>query len=106
MAGAPLAVALIAAVAIGGTAAVAAGGALSGSQRLAAAADAAALAGGDALLGWVPGAPCAVAARVAAANDAALTACRIEGLEIVVTVSAPVLATTAERSARAGPPPS
>ena len=103
MAGAPLVVGLIAAVAVTGGGAVVAGGALVESQRLAGAADAAALAGGDALLGWHAEPPCAVAARVAAANRARLTACRIEGVEIVVMVSGTAVGVPVERSSRAGP---
>ncbi len=105
MAGAPLAVAAIGVVVLSGLPVVAASGALTASQRLAAAADAAALAGGDALLGWTAGDPCAVAAHVAEANDAAISACRIHDLDIVVTVSATLLGTAVERTARAGPPP-
>lgn len=104
MAGAPLVVGVLAAVALGGGGAVVAGGALAESQRLAGAADAAALAGGDALLGWHAEAPCAVASRVAAANRARLAACRIEGVEIVVTVSGTAAGLPVERSSRAGPP--
>lgn len=102
MAGTPLLVGALGAVAIAGLAAVSAGAALVESQRLAGAADAAALAGGDALLGWVAGEPCAVASRIAEANRARLSSCRVEGLELVVTVSGTALGLPVERSARAG----
>lgn len=104
MVGAPLVAGLLAVTAASGITVVSASGALVRSQQLAIAVDAAALAGGDVLLGWVAGEPCAVASRVAEANGAALTACRIEGLEVVVTVSATLLGTAVERTARAGPP--
>lgn len=106
MAGAPLVLGLVAVVAVGGGGAVVAGTALVESQRLAGAADAAALAGGDALLGWLAEPPCAVASRVAAANRTHLAACRVEGLEIVVAVSGTAAGLPVERSSRAGPPPS
>jgi secretion/DNA translocation related TadE-like protein len=102
MAGAPLVVGALSAVAIAGLAAVSAGAALVESQRLAGAADAAALAGGDALLGWVAGEPCAVASRIAEANRAPLASCTVEGLELLVSVSGTALGMPMERSARAG----
>lgn len=74
------------------------------SQRLAGAADAAALAGGDALLGWHAEVPCAVASRVVAANRARLAGCRVDGAEIVVTVSGTAAGLPVERASRAGPP--
>lgn len=102
MAGAALAVGVLGAVAIVGLSGVSAGVALVRSQSLAGAADAAALAGGDALLGWVGGEPCAVASRVAEANGARISSCAVEGLELVVTVSGTALGVPIERSARAG----
>ncbi|KQV26841.1 MULTISPECIES: Rv3654c family TadE-like protein [unclassified Microcella] len=104
MAGAPLVVGLLAVVALGGGGMTLASTALAESQRLAGVADAAALGGGDALLGWVPGPPCAVAERVAEANGAGLSGCRVEGLEIVVSVSGTTAGIPVQRSARAGPP--
>ena len=104
MAGAPLIVGVLAAVALCGGGAVVAGSALAESQRLAGAADAAALAGGDALLGWIAEPPCAVASRIATANRAGLTACVIDELEIVVTVAGTAAGLPIERSSRAGPP--
>ncbi|GAA1686718.1 hypothetical protein GCM10009792_03210 [Microcella alkalica] len=103
MAGAPLVVGLAAAVALSGGGAVAVSVALVESQRISGAADAAALAGADALLGWVAEAPCASAARVAEVNRARLSACRVDGVEIVVTVSGAAAGIPVERSARAGP---
>lgn len=104
MAGAPLVVGVLAAVAVCGGGAVVAGSALAESQRLAGAADAAALAGGDALLGWIAEPPCAVASRVAAANRARLAGCRVDGVEIVISVSGTAAGLPIERSSRAGPP--
>lgn len=102
MSGAALVVGVLGAVAVVGLSCVSAGVALVESQRLAGAADAAALAGGDALLGWVPGEPCAVASRVAEANRARVSECVVDGLELVVTVSGAALGLPIERAARAG----
>ena len=105
MAGTPLVVGVLAVVALAGSAAVAGAGATARVQQLAHAADAAALAGGDVLLGWVPGEPCAAAERLAAAHEAAVSSCRIDGDTVLVVVGGPVLGIRVERSARAGPPP-
>ncbi len=103
-AGSVLIVALIAAVAIAGLTLTAAAHGVARSQELDAAADAAALAAGDVLLGWVAGDPCTVAQRVAAAHAARLTECGGEGLTVLVRVEARILGMAIERSARAGPP--
>jgi secretion/DNA translocation related TadE-like protein len=75
------------------------------SQRVAAAADGAALAAADAASGAVPGVPCARAAEVAEAGGARLADCILEGLIATVTVEAEVFAWTSGATARAGPPP-
>lgn len=73
-------------------------------QRLASAADAAALAAADAASGAVLGVPCERAAEVAEASDAAVTVCTLDGLIATITVSAPFGMLPASASARAGPP--
>ena len=103
-AGTPLVVGVLAAVAIAGLTLIGAASALAGAHRVTVAADAAALAAADVMLGWVPGDPCEVAERVAVAHDTVLAGCRTEGLSMIVTVRAPVLGVSVERSARAGPP--
>ncbi len=75
------------------------------SQRLAGAADAAALAAADAASGAVSGDPCARADEIAAASGASLSACEVDGLIATVTVSGAFGGLTATASARAGPPP-
>ncbi|MFG6403627.1 helicase [Microbacterium sp. P04] len=73
-------------------------------QRLAGAADAAALAAADAASGAVAGVPCERAAVVAVSAGAEVTACELEGLIATVTVSAPFGVFPAAVQARAGPP--
>jgi len=101
-AGSVLVVALVAMVASAGLVVLGAAHALVREQHLTAAADAAALAAGDVLLGWVAGDPCAVAQRVAEAHSARLVECVSEGLTVRVRVEASILAVTVSRSARAG----
>jgi secretion/DNA translocation related TadE-like protein len=74
-------------------------------QRLAGAADAAALAAADAASGAVIGVPCESAEAVAQSAGAALTRCEIDGLTATVTVSAMFAGRPAAATARAGPPP-
>lgn len=104
MAGSTVAVAALVAVAITGSTAVAATGAVARAQQLGHAADAAALAAGDVLLGWAPGEPCDAAAALADAHDAVLESCAVEGVSVRVTVGARVLGVGIARSARAGAP--
>lgn len=82
------------------------GGAAVTAQRVAGAADAAALAAADASSGAVVTAeePCALAARVAAASGASLADCAIEGFVATVQVQAAYAGLTAVSRARAGPP--
>jgi secretion/DNA translocation related TadE-like protein len=74
------------------------------SQRLAGAADAAALAAADAASGLVAGAPCGRAGQIAQAAGADLAVCDLDGLIATVTVSAVFGRFAATASARAGPP--
>lgn len=102
-AGTVLVVGVIAVVLSAGLALVAAGVGLARGQQLSGAADAAALAAADVLLGWVPGEPCAAATRIAAAHNARLIECASEGLAVTVRVGASILGLPIEREARAGP---
>lgn len=85
---------------------VAVGGAAVAAQRTAGAADAAALAAADAASGAIVTSddPCALAARVAAASDATLSQCRIDGLAATVEVRSAYAGLVAVSRARAGPP--
>jgi secretion/DNA translocation related TadE-like protein len=73
-------------------------------ESVADSADAAALAAADVAAGISPGAPCASAARVAAANRASLEGCSVDGLVVTVRTSAQFLGLTLTSSATAGPP--
>jgi secretion/DNA translocation related TadE-like protein len=81
------------------------GGASVFGQRLAGAADAAALAAADAASGAVAGVPCERAEEVAEASALTLAACGVDGLIATVTVSGRFGLLAAEARARAGPPP-
>ncbi|KQX05700.1 hypothetical protein ASC59_16665 [Leifsonia sp. Root1293] len=94
--GAVVAMALVAASALGG---------LVVHQRLSAAADAAALAGGDVAMGAVPGVICDAAARAAAANDAAIDDCSVDGETVTVAVSTSWMGVPVIARSRAGPAP-
>lgn len=74
-------------------------------QRAAGAADAAALAGADTVSGIHVGDPCEQAARLAAANGAALMSCEVAGMTVDVIVATSVLGFGITAQARAGPPP-
>ncbi|CAN5292635.1 hypothetical protein BH11ACT2_BH11ACT2_03650 [soil metagenome] len=80
--------------------------ALATRQSLIGAADAAALAAADAASGAVTGDPCGRAAELAASNDAALDACRLDGYVVTVVVSRTVVGIRAVAAATAGPPSS
>lgn len=73
-------------------------------QRVANAADAAALAAADATSGAVPGVPCDLAASIAVRNGATLTGCEIDGPVASVTARSSVFGFTVDAGARAGPP--
>ena len=72
-------------------------------QRVANAADAAALAAADASSGAVPGVPCDLAAGVAARNGANLTRCEIDGPVASVVARSTMFGFTVDARARAGP---
>ena len=104
MPGVPLVVGVVAC-----TAALAVGfaqvaGAAAFSQRLAGAADAAALAAADTASGVATGVPCERAAEVAAASGVALATCDLAGLVATVSVSGSFGPIAATATARAGPP--
>lgn len=105
MAGTAVAVGVLAVTASLGLGLAVVGGAAVTGQRAAGAADAAALAAADAASGAVIVAdpPCAVAARVSAADGAVLTGCAIEGPVATVRVEAAYAGLTAVSRARAGP---
>ncbi|WP_187264832.1 Rv3654c family TadE-like protein [Homoserinibacter sp. GY 40078] len=103
-AGGVLALAIVGAILSVTLAALALGSALVARQKAVSAADAAALAAGDVLLGVVPGDACAVAADVAAAHSLDLASCRLEGLEAIVTIRLTVLGLPVAVVSRAGPP--
>ncbi|TQJ31382.1 Rv3654c family TadE-like protein [Microbacterium sp. SLBN-146] len=105
MAGSTMSVGVIACAAVLAVGLTSAAGALVFSQRLSAAADAAALAAADAASGAVAGVPCERADEVAAAGGAVLSACDLDGLIATVTVSGRFGGIEASAMARAGPPP-
>jgi len=82
------------------------GGAAVTAQRAAGAADAAAVAAADAASGAVitDEDPCALAARVAAASGAAVSACTLRGLTATVEVRSAYAGLVAVSRARAGQP--
>lgn len=83
----------------------AAGAAAVHSQRLAGAADSAALAAADTLTGLAEGDPCARAEDLAVTAGAVVATCIIDGFIATVTVTAPFGVFPAAATARAGPPP-
>jgi secretion/DNA translocation related TadE-like protein len=72
-------------------------------QSVAAAADAAALAGADVASGLVPGYPCATAARVARSNGASIVSCTVDGLVVTVVVGRQIIGIPVLAIATAGP---
>jgi secretion/DNA translocation related TadE-like protein len=104
-AGGVLALAIVAAVIALTFTAIALGAALVARQRVVAAADASALAAADALLGAHPGAPCGLAAEVAAAHRVALIGCELHGAEALVTTGAEFAGLPIRAESRAGPAP-
>jgi secretion/DNA translocation related TadE-like protein len=81
------------------------GAAAVSSQRLAAAADASALAAADGASGAVPGVPCELAVAVARADGATVTGCSLDELVATVTVATTFARMEMTATARAGPPP-
>lgn len=106
MAGTALSASLLAIAATLAVGLATAGGAAVTAQRAAGAADAAALAAADAVSGAVitEEAPCALAARVAAASGSSLVECTIDGFVATVRVEAAYAGLAAVSRARAGPP--
>ena len=76
---------------------------LAARSRVAGAADAAALAAADARVGAVTGFPCERAAEVAAANEAFLKKCTVDGLVATVTVQRQIAGFSIEQTSTAGP---
>lgn len=76
---------------------------LAARQAVAGAADAAALAAADVVIGLLPGVPCAAAATVAAANRTKLLACQPDGLVVTVRAAAYVFGFEVTALATAGP---
>ncbi len=72
---------------------------------VASAADAAALAAADTVVGVHPGFPCEVASTVASANGATVTSCEVDGLVVTVGVERSILGLVLSARATAGPPP-
>jgi secretion/DNA translocation related TadE-like protein len=104
-AGSVLALAIVAATVTIALAAVALGAGLAVRQRTIAAADAAALAAADVLLGAAPGDPCTVAASVAELNGTRLESCELDGWVATVTTSSWVAGTPIVARSTAGPDP-
>jgi secretion/DNA translocation related TadE-like protein len=77
---------------------------LAAQQAVSGAADAAALGAADVASGIAPGSPCAVAARITAANGGVLAACRVDGLVVTVRVRREFLGLHLTSDATAGPP--
>lgn len=79
---------------------------VSARARVAAAADAGALAAADVASGILPGVTCEAALRVSAANGAATSACEVDELVVTVQATATVFGFVVRASATAGPPES
>lgn len=73
-------------------------------QRVAAVADAAALAAADAASGFATGDPCALAAEVAATMAATIDSCTVSGSESDIAASVGYHGLRVTATARAGPP--
>jgi len=104
MAGTILSVGIVGCAATLAVAFTTAGAAAVFSQRLAGAADAAALAAADAASGVVEGSPCERAGEIARAAGTELAACELDGVTATVTVAGTFGRFAATASARAGPP--
>jgi len=103
-AGGVLTLAVVAMIVCGALAVLPLVATVAAARRASVAADAAALAAADTLLGVVPGDPCGWAKKVAAAHHVALVSCRIDAAEAVVTVQTAAGMLTVESSSRAGAP--
>lgn len=98
----PLAVGAVIATAILGVPLIHAGAALEKRHHAAGAADAAALAAADALLGWIDEEPCTMARLTASVAEAEVILCQVKMSEVLVTVSVPGLFGSITMNARAG----
>lgn len=105
MAGTAASVGLVAVVALAAVGFATAGAAAVAGQRLASAADAAALAAADTVSGAASGTPCDRAHEVAATFGARVEDCVLDVLVATVTVSLRFGVVSASATARAGPPP-
>ncbi|MBW4033721.1 MAG: hypothetical protein HIU88_13840 [Acidobacteria bacterium] len=104
-AGAVLSLAIVATAVVFGLVAVSLAGGLTARQRVVGASDLAALAAADTASGAVAGEPCERAARVAAAANAVVSSCQIDGLVVGVTVVGSFAGIPITSRSRAGPPP-
>lgn len=95
---------VVCAVALAATALVGVGAAAAESQRAAGVADAAALAAADTLAGFAAGDPCQRAGEVAAAQEASVESCALDGLVATVAVRTTFGGIPVRAIARAGPP--
>jgi secretion/DNA translocation related TadE-like protein len=77
---------------------------LSARESLANTADAAALGSADVASGIAPGSPCTIAAHIALANGAVVSACKVDGLVVTVRVNRDFLGIELTAAATAGPP--
>ncbi|WP_289249054.1 helicase [Galbitalea sp. SE-J8] len=77
---------------------------LAGRSRIAATADASALAAADAASGAIAGEPCTAAKSVARGNGARLDACVVDGLVVTVRATASIGGLAVAVAATAGPP--
>ena len=102
--GSVLAVAIIASVLLLFSLLLPVAAVFSAQQRMAAAADASALAAADVAVGIRSGSPCPIAATIAVANAARLDGCLIEGPTATVRVTTSVLGFTVSARATAGRP--
>ena len=77
---------------------------LSARTRVAAAADASALAAADVAVGRLPGIPCVAAETVAEVNGASMTECQLDGVIVTVRVRLTIVGFVLQSAATAGPP--
>jgi secretion/DNA translocation related TadE-like protein len=102
-AGSILALAVLAAAVVLALAMVGLGAGLVVRQRTIGAADAAALAAADVLLGAAPGDPCTVASSIAQRNGAVLESCEVDGFIATVTTGSQLAGVPIRARSSAGP---
>ncbi|MFC0681973.1 Rv3654c family TadE-like protein [Lysobacter korlensis] len=73
-------------------------------HRVKDAADAAALAAADSVVGLAPGAPCELATTVAEGNGASVLRCSVDGLIATITAGVTLLGLPITATSSAGPP--